>query len=85
MTKILRGIVHGKTIELDTYTGLQDGRKVEIILKAKELPGPPPGWMPGHAETAAGMMAPLWTKEDDQILEEIHQERMIAGRKEISE
>jgi hypothetical protein len=53
MTKLLRGIVHGRTIELEDDTGLEDGRKVEIILRAKELPGPPPGWTPGSKETAA--------------------------------
>ena len=33
MTKMLRGIVHGKTIELENETGLEDGRQVEIILR----------------------------------------------------
>jgi hypothetical protein len=28
MTKIMRGIVHGKTIQLENDTGLEDGRKV---------------------------------------------------------
>jgi hypothetical protein len=68
MTKLLRGIVHGRTIELQDDTGLEDGRKVEIILRAKELPGPPPGWTAGSKETAAGMMASCWTEDDDRIL-----------------
>ena len=85
MTKVLRGVVHGRTIELENETGLEDGRKVEVILRAKELPGPPPGWKLGNAETAAGMMAPFWTDEDDRILEEIHQERKRDTRREIPE
>jgi hypothetical protein len=85
MTKILHGVVHGRTIELENETGLQDGRRVEVILRAKELPGPPPGWQSGSTETAAGMMASLWTEEDDRILEEIHQDRKKDSRREIPE
>lgn len=85
MTKVLHGVVHGRTIELDSETGLQDGRKVEVILRAKELLGPPPGWKPGSTETAAGMMASLWTEEDDRILAEIYRERMTDSCREIPE
>ena len=83
MTRILHGVIHGRTIELDSETGLEDGKKVEIILRAKELPGPPPGWKPGSQETAAGMMASFWTEEDDRIFEQIYQERKIDNRREI--
>jgi hypothetical protein len=85
VTKLLRGVIHGRTIELDTDTGLEDGRKVEVILRAKELPGPPPGWKPGSRETAAGMMASHWTEEDDRILDDIDQERLKDSRREIPE
>lgn len=85
MTKVLQGIVHGKSIELESETGLEDGRKVEIILRTKELPGPPPGWKPGSTETAAGMMASSWTAEDDRILEEIQKERKKDARREVAE
>ena len=85
MTKVLRGVIHGKTIELEHDTGLEDGRRVEVTLRAKELPGPPPGWTPSSTETAAGMMASCWTAEDDRILEEIYQERKKNECREISE
>lgn len=85
MTKVLRGVVHGKTIKLENDTGLEDGRQVEVTLRAKELPGPPPGWKPGNPVTAAGMMASCWTEEDDRVLEEIHRERKKEGRRELSE
>jgi hypothetical protein len=85
MTKILRGIVHGKTIELENETGLEDGRQVEITLRTNELPGPPPGWKAGNTETAAGMMASCWTEEDDRILQEIHQERKRDTHREVPE
>jgi hypothetical protein len=85
MTKVLRGVVHGRTIELEDDTGMEDGRKVEIILRTKELPAAPPGWKPGSRETAAGMMASWWTEEDDRILEQIRQERKNDTRREIPE
>ena len=85
MTKVMRGVIHGNTIELASNTGLADGRQVEVILRVKELPGPPAGWRPGSAETAAGMMANNWTAEDDQILDEIQKERANDPRREISQ
>ncbi len=85
MTKVLRGVVHGKTIELERETGLEDGRQVEVTLRTKALPGPPPGWQPGGTVTAAGMLASSWTEEDDQILEDIHEERKRETRREIPE
>ena len=71
MVKVLRGVVHGRTIELETEPGIEDGRTVEVIVRSRSLPGPPPGWHPGSTETAAGMMAEHWTEEDDRILAEI--------------
>ena len=53
MGKILHGVVHGRTIELETDSGIEDGRRVEIIVRSRSLPGPPPGWRPGGTETAA--------------------------------
>ena len=75
MTKIMHGVIYGRTIELDSETGLEDGRAVEILLRTKELPGPPPGWQEDGVESAAGMMAAEWTEEDDRLLEKIHQQR----------
>lgn len=85
MIKIVHGTVHGKTIQLDAETGLEEGRKVEVILRSQELLGPPPGWKPGSRETAAGMMASSWSDEDDRALEEIHQQRKQDSRREVAE
>jgi len=85
IAKVLRGVVRGKTIELDDVTGMEDGRQVEVTLRVNRLPGPPPGWRPGSTETAAGMMAACWTEEDDRILEEFRRERKIETRREIGE
>ena len=85
MVKILRGVVHGRTIELDAEPGIEEGRIVEVILRSKSLPGPPPGWRPGGTETAAGMMAAYWTEEDDRILAEIERERHRPSTRELPE
>ena len=79
MVKVLRGVVHGRTIELDDEPGIEDGGKVEVIVRSRTLPGPPPGWRPGGTETAAGMMAAHWTEDDDPLLEEIDQERRASS------
>lgn len=32
-TNVLRGVIHGKTIELDNETGLPDGQRVKITVQ----------------------------------------------------
>lgn len=83
MVKILQGTIHGRTIELEADPGIEDGRCIEVIVRSKTLPGPPPGWRPGSAETAAGMMAEHWTEEDDRILEEIERDRHRPSTREV--
>ncbi len=34
MTRVLRGVVHGKTIEVDGDLGFRDGQAVELIVTA---------------------------------------------------
>ncbi len=85
MVKFLRGVVHGRTIELETEPGIEDGRTVEVIVRSKSLPGPPPGWEPGGAGTAAGRMAAHWTAEDDRILAEIERARHQPSTRERPE
>ena len=52
MNRVMRGVVHGRTIELEGDPGIADGRKVEVVLRLKQLPGPPPGWKPGSTGLA---------------------------------
>ena len=85
MDIVMQGVVHGKTIELETSPGIEDGRRVELVVRMKPLPSPPPAWKPGSTETAAGMMASYWTEEDDRILETIYQDRKRGSRREIPE
>jgi hypothetical protein len=83
MVKVLRGVIHGRTIELETEPGIEDGRAVEVIVRSKALPGPPPGWQAGGTHSAAGMMAEHWTEEDDRILEEIERARHRPSTREM--
>lgn len=83
MVKVLRGVVRGRTIELTTDSGIEEGRRVEIIVRTGSLPSPPPGWRPGGTETAAGMMAEHWTEEDDRILAEIERARHRPSTREL--
>ena len=84
MNKVMLGVVRGRTIELENDPGIEDGKTVEIVLRLKQPPGPPPGWKPDCTETAAGMMADCWSEEDDRILEEIYQDRRRDSRRETA-
>jgi hypothetical protein len=67
----VRGVIHGRTIELVSDPGLADGAEVEVTLvPATTLPSGD-GW-----SRAAGALADEWTAEDDAILESIQQERL---------
>jgi hypothetical protein len=81
MVEVLRGVIHGRTIELES----EDGRTVEVIVRSKSLPGPPPGWQSGGTGTAAGIMAEHWTEEDDRILAEIERARHQPSTREMPE
>lgn len=85
MNIVLRGVVRGRTVELDRDPGLEENRVVDVVLRTKQLPGPPPGWHPGSTETAAGMLADTWTPEDDRILEELYKDRQRSTFREIAE
>ena len=85
MDIIVQGVIHGKTIELDASPGIADGRRVELVLRAKKSPGPPPGCRADGTETAAGMLANSWTEDDDRVLEEIQQRRKRSKRTQGAE
>ena len=41
MNRIVHGVIHGKTIELDEEIGIAEGQKVEVQVKvAREAPAP---------------------------------------------
>jgi hypothetical protein len=79
MTKVLHGVVHGKTIELSEPPGMADGQEVEVVVKFS-IPARP--WGEG-IRASAGALADQWTEEDNEILEEIQQDRKRETRPEI--
>jgi hypothetical protein len=81
-TKILHGVVNGRTIELTDDPGVPAGQAVEVIVKM--VPPTQRVWGEG-LRACAGALADEWTDEDDRILEEIYQERKNDTRPEPSE
>ncbi len=80
MTKAVHGVIHGKVIQLTEELGLAEGQEVQVFVKA--IP-PTTQWGDG-LRRCAGALADEWTEADDQILEELHQERKRDSRRELS-
>jgi hypothetical protein len=80
---VLQGVIRGKTIELESNPGVEDGRIVQVVLHV-EQPTLQAGQTPPGEErlTAAGMMA-NYTEDDAAVLAQIHQERKQDTRREI--
>ena len=79
MTKIMHGVVHGRTIELTEDMGLAEGQEVELSIRnVLGDPAPKPG--EGLLRTEGALADDLhW----DAIMEEIYKERKIDPRREI--
>ena len=69
MTKIVHGIVHGKTIEFDEDLGVAEGQEVEVHIK---VISPSAKWGEGILRTASALVDDT---EWDAIMEQIYQER----------
>jgi hypothetical protein len=81
MTKVIHGVVHGKTVALEEDLGLAEGQVVELTIRTV---GPTTGRQPGEGFLRTeGALAedPHW----DAIMEEIHRERKNDSRKELPE
>jgi hypothetical protein len=76
MTRTLRGVIHGRTVELSEDLRVADGQQVEITIKTVASPKT---WGEG-LRRCAGAFAADWTAEDDRIMEEIHREPKAANR-----
>ena len=73
-TQTLHGIIHGKTIELSTDPGVPAGQAVEVVVRAV------PESRAQTQESSGGDKSTgefVWTEEDDQILEQIYQQRKM--------
>jgi hypothetical protein len=71
MTRVIHGVVHGKTIALEEDLGLAEGQVVELTIRPVE---PPTGRQPGEGflRTESALADdPYW----DDIMAEIYRER----------
>jgi hypothetical protein len=81
MTRVIHGVVHGKTITVDEDLGLTEGQVVQLTIRPVL---PPTSRQPGEGFLRTeGVLAddPYW----DDIMEEIYQERKRDSRKEFPE
>jgi hypothetical protein len=79
MTKVIRGIVHGKTVALEADLELPEGQVVELTIRPI---APPTGRQPGEGFLRTeGALAD--DTEWDAIMEEIYQARNGERRQEI--
>jgi len=74
MTITVRGVMHGRTIELDEDLGVAEGQKVEVQVKLFQTA---PKWGEGILRSAGG-----WADypEMDVIMEKVHQNRKSDDR-----
>ena len=79
MDKVLHGVVHGKTIELNEAPGVADGQEVEVVVKFSM---PARRWGDGIRSSAGG-----WADypEMDGIMEQIQQNRKLERSSQGSE
>lgn len=80
MAEMIPGVIHGKTIELETDLGIEDGQAVEVLVRVAGPSGP---WGEG-IRRSAGAMGAHWTEDDDRILEAIRRDRRRDDRPELS-
>lgn len=74
MRKTVHGVVHGRTIELESDLDIADGQSVELQVRPIQAKAP---WGEGIRRSAGG-----WADhpEMDAILETIHKERNLERR-----
>ena len=79
MTKIIYGVVHGKTIELDEDLGVAEGQTVSLQIKIIAL-ATSVKWGEGILRSAGG-----WADypEMDAIMEKIQHDRKLERRPQM--
>jgi hypothetical protein len=78
MTKTLRGIIHGRTIELNEDLGVAEGEEVEVQVKVISKTPRTPG--AGFLRTEGALADDT---EWDGIMEEIYQARKRERRPQV--
>jgi hypothetical protein len=78
----LRGIVHGKTIELIDPPEIAEGAEVQVFVR---VPAEDLGKRIKIIQRYADTVADWWTDEDDRILDEIAQDRKRWSHRKLPE
>ena len=81
MTKIVYGVVHGKTIEFNEDLGVADGQPVSVQVKIV-APARSTKWGEGIRRSAGGWAT---DPEMDAIMEKIHQDRKLERRPQMED
>lgn len=76
MANVIRGVVHGTTIQLKESPGMPDGQEVEVVVR---LIGPAPAWGEGILRSA-GAAANI--DGFDEVFAEIERERKASQFRE---
>lgn len=77
MIKSIRGIIHGRTIELSEDPGVADGQEVEVQVKVRP---PATEWGAGILRTAGALADdPHW----DAIMDQVQQARKVERRPQL--
>ena len=82
MTKIVHGIVHGKTIELDQELGVADGQHVHVAVQILATSPGTEAWGEG-LRRCAGALAGIPGLDED--MEQILAQRKTAKFREVTE
>lgn len=75
MTKVLRGRVRGRTIEIADEIGFREGQEVEVQVRTVPNSAPEPG--DGLLRTEGALEGDM---EWDEIMDEIYQSRKVDHR-----
>lgn len=72
MSEIMEGVIHGKTIELEIDPGLQDGERVEVMIRRADRPKT---WGEGIKATAGALahLPPEYFADLDEIVRDRQQ------------
>ena len=82
MMQALRGVIHGKTIELTDSPEIPEGAQVDVFVRVASAPQ--------KVQTEARIpddddVVPWWTDEDDRIFEMLEQDRRRWPHRELPE
>jgi hypothetical protein len=75
----IRGVIHGKTLELASDPGFDPGQEVQVQIRAVVQSKCGEG-----LRRSAGAFAVDWTPEDDAVLNQLRRDRAASAEEESS-